>query len=102
MSRTSRVFFLALAALVAAAPAAHRARAQVNVTELSVAQIQAGLAAHTYSSVSLTQSFLARIAQYEPTYNAFISFNPDALAIAAALDAEYAATGPRSPLHGVP
>jgi Asp-tRNA(Asn)/Glu-tRNA(Gln) amidotransferase A subunit family amidase len=52
--------------------------------------------------VSLTQAFLDRIEFYEPIYNAFISLNPDALSIAAALDAEYAATGPRSPLHGVP
>jgi Asp-tRNA(Asn)/Glu-tRNA(Gln) amidotransferase A subunit family amidase len=102
MSRTSRVFLLALAALAAAAPLARQARAQVDVTELTVAQIQAGLATHAYTSVSLTQAFYSRIAQYESTYNAFISFNPDALAIAAALDAEYAATGPRSPLHGVP
>jgi amidase len=76
--------------------------AQVDVTELTVAEIEAGLAASTLTSVSLTQSFLDRIGVYEPTYNAFISLNPDALAIAAALDAEYATTGPRSPLHGVP
>jgi Asp-tRNA(Asn)/Glu-tRNA(Gln) amidotransferase A subunit family amidase len=61
-----------------------------------------GLASSAFTSVSLTQAYLQRIAAYEPTYNAFISLNPEALSIAAALDAEYALTGPRSPLHGVP
>jgi Asp-tRNA(Asn)/Glu-tRNA(Gln) amidotransferase A subunit family amidase len=78
------------------------AHAQVDVTELTVAEIEAGLAASTYTSVSLTQAFLEQISTYESTYNAFVSLNPNALSIAAALDAEYAATGPRSPLHGVP
>ena len=34
--------------------------------------------------------------------NAIIELNPDALAIAAALDDERKATGPRGPLHGIP
>ncbi|MGL4514310.1 MAG: amidase [Lacipirellulaceae bacterium] len=76
--------------------------ASVDVVELTVGEIEAGLASGSFTSVSLTQSFFDRIATYEPVYNAFISLNPDALAIAAALDAEYASTGPRSPLHGVP
>lgn len=74
----------------------------VDVTEMTVAEIEAGLAANTFNSVSLTQSYLDRIKVYEPTYNAFISLNPNALATAAALDLEYQTTGPRSPLHGVP
>jgi Asp-tRNA(Asn)/Glu-tRNA(Gln) amidotransferase A subunit family amidase len=76
--------------------------AAVDVVELTVKEIETGLAAGTFTSVGLTQAYFERIATYDPVYNAFISLNPDALAIAAALDAEYAATGPRSPLHGVP
>src|SRR5208283_3867348 len=34
--------------------------------------------------------------------NAVIEVNPDALAIAAALDRERKAKGPRGPLHGIP
>jgi Asp-tRNA(Asn)/Glu-tRNA(Gln) amidotransferase A subunit family amidase len=52
--------------------------------------------------VELTRAFLDRIDRYEGHYNALISMNPDALAIAAALDEEYASSGPRGPLHGVP
>jgi amidase len=74
----------------------------VDVVELTAQEIAAGLASHSYTSVDLVNEFLARINTYEPYYNAFVTMNPDALADAAALDAEYAMTGPRSPLHGVP
>jgi Asp-tRNA(Asn)/Glu-tRNA(Gln) amidotransferase A subunit family amidase len=60
------------------------------------------LAAGRFTAVELTRAFLDRIQQYESRYNAFIVLNPDALAIAAELDAERAARGPRGPLHGVP
>jgi Asp-tRNA(Asn)/Glu-tRNA(Gln) amidotransferase A subunit family amidase len=50
----------------------------------------------------LTRAFLNRIGRYEEYYNAIISLNPDALDIAAELDAEYRLSGPRGPLHGVP
>ena len=75
---------------------------QIDVTELTVADVQAGLAAGDFTAVDLTRAFLARIAQYESHYNAFISMNPDAIAIAERLDVEYAGAGPRGPLHGVP
>ena len=74
----------------------------VDVVELNAEEIQAGLAAGDFTSVDLTRAFLARIALYEDRYNAMISINPDALAIAAALDREYREIGPRGPLHGVP
>lgn len=91
---------LALAVLLLLSAAA-RTRA-VDVVELTAQDISAGLAAHSYTSVDLVNAYLARINAYEPHYNAFVAMNPSALADAAALDAEYAATGPRSPLHGVP
>src|SRR5688572_6802422 len=74
----------------------------INVIELTVPQIQADYAAKKYTAVQLTQAFLARINQFEDHYNAFISMNPNAVTEAAALDAEYARSGPRGPLHGVP
>ena len=73
-----------------------------DVVGLTAQQISVGLAAGTYTSVELVEAYQKRIGQYEPAYNAFTTFNPDALSDAAALDAEYAATGPRGPLHGVP
>ena len=74
----------------------------IDVVELTAEQIQAAYAEGRYTAVELTQAFLARIERYEGLYNAFISMNPNALATAAALDREYASTGPRGPLHGVP
>src|SRR5690606_13705302 len=55
-----------------------------------------------FTSVELTRAYLDRIERYERRYNAFISLVPDALEAAAALDREYARSGPRGPLHGVP
>ncbi len=76
--------------------------AAIDLVELTAEQIQKDYAAHTYTAVQLTQAYLDRIATYEPVYNAFISMNPEALEIAARLDAEYKKSGPRGPLHGVP
>ncbi len=73
-----------------------------EITELTVRDIQSAYAAGEYTAVELTRAFLDRIDRYEGHYNALISMNPDALANAAVLDEEYAATGPRGPLHGVP
>ena len=58
------------------------------------------LTAHT-----LAQRYLERIAAIDkrgPALNSVIELNPDALAIAAALDAERKAKGARGPLHGIP
>jgi len=91
---------LALAS-AAGVPAAGYAQ-EIDVVELTVADVQVGLASGRFTAVQLTRAFLERIDAHEELYNAFVSMNPDALSIAAELDAEYAASGPRSPLHGVP
>jgi amidase len=75
---------------------------EIDVVELTVDEVQAGYAAGRFTAVELTGAFLERIARHESRYNAFVSMNPAALEIAAALDAEYSASGPRGPLHGVP
>jgi Asp-tRNA(Asn)/Glu-tRNA(Gln) amidotransferase A subunit family amidase len=60
------------------------------------------------TSAQITQAYLDRIAAYDTTsigsrpLNSIISRNPQALALAAAMDAERAAGGPRSMLAGVP
>ena len=73
----------------------------VDVVELTAEQIRAGLAAGEYTAADLTRAFLERIALYEDRYNAMISINPDALAIADALDEEYRSSGaPRPPPRG--
>jgi len=83
--------------------AARPASAQeIDVVELTTRDLQAGYAAGTFTAEEVTRAFLRRIATYEGRYNAFISMNPEALADALALDVEYAGSGPRGPLHGVP
>lgn len=82
--------------------ASHATADPISVVELTVQDVQQGLAAGDFTVLELTEAHFDRIDTFEPFYNAFISFNPTARTEAAALDAEYAVSGPRSPLHGVP
>lgn len=74
----------------------------IDVTELTIADVQKGFADGSFTSESLTLAFLARIAKYEPYYNAFTFMNADALATAKAMDARRAAGEKLGPLAGVP
>ncbi|WP_231577960.1 amidase [Thermorudis peleae] len=73
-----------------------------NLEEATVADLRAALDQGKVSAYGLTQVYLARIAELNPLLNAVIEVNPDAEAIAAALDKELREKGPRSPLHGIP
>ena len=76
-----------------------------DLDEMSIAQLQSAMAAGKLTAVSLARKYLARIAQIDrrgPKLNSVIELNPDALAIAAALDKERKTKGPRGPLHGIP
>lgn len=73
--------------------------------EATVETLQAGLAAGRWTAVDLVKGYQARIRaldQSGPKLNAVIELNPDAIAIAKALDAERKAGKVRSPLHGIP
>jgi len=70
--------------------------------EADVASLQSAMAAGTLSAVAITEHYLARIALLDPLLRAVLEVNPDALTIAAALDAERQAGQVRSPLHGIP
>jgi len=68
----------------------------------SVTEIQRGLAAGKFSSVEITQDYLARIAQHNPALNCFISVTDDiALEQARQADATLA-KGQAAALTGVP
>lgn len=57
------------------------------------------------TAVSLVEGYLERIEAIDrrgPALRSILEIDPNARAIAAALDAERKAKGPRSPLHGVP
>ncbi len=82
-----------------------QAQQAIEVTEASIKDLQLALVKKELSSVQLVDSYLERIAAFDeqgPELNAIIAINPDARALAAALDAERVTTGPRSPLHGIP
>jgi amidase len=73
--------------------------------ELTISQLQQQMAAGKASAVSLARQYLSRIDaidRHGPSLRAVIELNPDALAIASALDHERRAKGPRGPLHGIP
>jgi amidase len=77
----------------------------VVLHEATIAELQAAFAAGRLTAVQLARHFVERIEAVDragPRLNAVLEVNPDALAIAEALDRERAATGPRSPLHGIP
>jgi amidase len=76
-----------------------------DVVEASIAELQEAMTSGRVTSKQLTSLYLARIKAIDkagPKLNAVIEVNPDALAIADALDRERKAKGPRGPLHGVP
>ena len=71
--------------------------------ELTLDGIQQSFSSGQTTSESLTHAYLERMRSLDgKTVNAIIQLNPEALAIAVALDRERQGKGPRSPLHGVP
>ena len=80
-------------------------RTGADLEELSLSELSEGLATGRWTSRSLVEGYLERIEAIDrsgPTIHAILELNPEALEIAAALDAERAASGPRSRLHGIP
>ncbi len=76
-----------------------------ELDEITVEALNAAYDQGRYTARQVTQLYIDRIEAINkqgPHLNAVIAVNPDALEIADALDAERAASGPRSPLHGVP
>lgn len=74
----------------------------IDIVELSAQQAQQNLQNKTYSSKELTQAFLSRIQHYNPSYNAIISFNPQAIHDAERIDQRRLAGEKLGPLAGIP
>jgi amidase len=104
----SRRRFLATSA-VAGSLAILRGRsawpADFDVEETGIDALQAAMNDGRLTARALTQAYLDRIDRMDrkgPTLRSMLDVNPEALAIADALDAERRAKGARGPLHGVP
>jgi amidase len=90
---------------VALAAAAWAAPPAFELEEATTGDLQRRMKEGSLTAQSLTRAYLDRIAAIDrrgPALNTIIELNPDAIAIAAALDAERKSKGARGPLHGIP
>jgi len=78
---------------------------QIDLREYDIASLQAAMQSGELDSQDIVGHYLAEIARIDhagPELRSIIEINPDAMEIAAGLDRERAASGPRGPLHGIP
>ena len=87
-----------------AAAASDPREVAVELEEVTLEELAAGMVAGRFSSQAITEKYLARIEAIDRGLglNSVIETNPEALDIAEALDRERAEKGPRGPLHGIP
>jgi amidase len=86
-------------------PVAPKSGASFELEELTIAELQEGLASRQFTAASLVRQYQRQIEQVDrsgPALRSVIELNPDALAIAAKLDRERKANRVRGPLHGIP
>ncbi len=77
----------------------------IELEEKTIGEFQEALAIGTLTARKLVEMYQARIEaldQQGPALRSVLEINPDALAIADALDRERQERGPRGPLHGIP
>jgi amidase len=90
---------------MASAPTATAAAPAFELDEMTIRDLQSGMASGKYTAHSLARKYLDRIDDIDkhgPAINSVIELNPDALAIATELDRERKARRARGPLHGIP
>ena len=76
-----------------------------DLNERTIVELQALMNGGELTAVGLLDFYLKRIRSLDqagPKVNSIIELNPDARAIAHALDRERSQKGPRGPLHGIP
>jgi amidase len=106
-SQLDRRTFLGTAGALGLAAVAGPAQtpAAFSLEEATLGQLREGLEAGRWTCRDLVVKYLARINtldQAGPALRSVLEVNPDALALAEALDVEWKEKGPRGPLHGVP
>lgn len=101
-----RMMLLAwLPMLLSACASTGERRAGLDVGEQGVVALQESMERGDLTARELVEYYLARIEALDangPMLKSIIEINPDALAIATALDQERRTTGSRGPLHGIP
>ncbi len=86
-------------------PTAADALAPFELEEVTLAELQEGMASGRWTAQRITELYLQRIDRLDrqgPELRSVIETNPEAMDIARQLDEERAAQGPRGPLHGIP
>src|SRR6195256_25929 len=76
-----------------------------ELDEVTISDLQDGMKSGKFTARSLVEKYSQRIDDIDkhgPTINSVLELNPDALAIADALDRERKSKGPRGPMHGIP
>src|SRR5450432_2902424 len=76
-----------------------------ELEEITISELQDGMKSGKFTARSLVEKYSARIDEVDKhgqAVNAVIEMNPEALAIADALDQERKSKGARGPLHGIP
>ena len=95
----------AQASAAPATPSAPDAAAPIELEEATIDNLQQAMTRGQVTARQLVEMYLARIESIDrsgPTLRSIIEVNPDALAIADALDRERKEKGVRGPLHGIP
>ena len=72
------------------------------IVERSITDLQHLMVSAERSAAEITDAYLARIASLDTDLRSVVETNPDARAIAAALDDERRSGTSRGPLHGIP
>jgi amidase len=96
---------LAGAREVPSGPTSRREVEPFELDEVTISALQERMRSGNITSQSVTEKYLTRINEIDkqgPKLNSVIEVNPDALAIASALDRERAENRVRGPLHGIP
>jgi amidase len=86
-------------------PRAPLSQSSFELNEVTISALQRGMAQGRYSARSVVELYLQRIAALDhagPKLRALLEVNPDAIALANALDRERKAGKVRGPLHGIP
>ena len=105
MSAAATLSALGFAEKKFVSPALRIESSPFELEEASISELAEGMASGKHTARSIAEKYLARIEAIDrqgPALRSVIELNPDALAIADALDKERKDKGARSQLHGIP